>query len=87
MLFCDGEPGAEIYSAANDRDQALLVFNPAAAMVAAEAELESRCTIYRSGKSIVLNADPLSSYKAISAEANTKDGYNSHFVVIDELHA
>ena len=33
LLTCDGEPGAEIYSAAVDRDQASIVFNEAANMV------------------------------------------------------
>ena len=29
LLFCDGEHGAEVYSAAADRDQAALVYDPA----------------------------------------------------------
>src|SRR5574343_115556 len=32
MLFSDGEPGAEIYSAASDRTQAAIVFNEAKSM-------------------------------------------------------
>lgn len=83
-LFCDAEPGAEIYSAAADREQASLVFEQARGMVMQEPELQSRATVYT--KSIVLN-DLSASYKAISADAHTKHGYNVHFAVIDELHA
>ena len=84
MLFCDGEPGAEIYSAAADRDQATLVFVQAKGMVMQEPELASRAKIYQ--KAIAFEAQG-SSYKAISAEANTKHGYNAHLVVVDETHA
>ena len=84
VMFTDGEAGAEIYSAAADRDQATLVFAQAQGMVLNEPELEGRCQIYKGAKSIVFEN---SSYKAISAEANTKHGYNTHLAVIDELHA
>ena len=89
VLFTDGEPGAEIYCAAADRDQALLVFGQAEGMVLQEPELSSRAQIYKAGKSIVLTGDGIasSSFKAISAEANTKHGYNTHLAIIDELHA
>lgn len=83
-LFCDNEPGAEIYSAAAERDQARLVFDQAKGMVLQEPELAKRCKIYQT--SIVIESTS-SSYKAISAEANTKHGYNTHLAIIDELHA
>ena len=84
VMFCDGEPGAEIYSAAADREQAMLVFAQAEGMVVQSSEMSALCTIYKAAKSIVYGT---SSYKAISAEANTKHGYNTHLAVIDELHA
>jgi phage terminase large subunit-like protein len=86
FLFCDGERGAELYSAAADRDQAALVYDQAKGMVLQEPELSSRARVYATGKSIVYGAMG-STYKAISAEAGTKHGYNTHFAVIDELHA
>ena len=82
VLFCDGEPGAEIYSAAAERDQARLVFEMVKAQIEAEPELLSRAEVYK--YSIVLGN---SSYKAISADAHTKHGFNTHLAVIDELHA
>ncbi len=91
VMFCDGEPGAEIYSAAADRDQAALVFAQVTGMIRQEPELNSRCTIYGGGpggqsRTIAL-ADYSGSYKVLSADAHTKHGFNSHLVVNDELHA
>jgi phage terminase large subunit-like protein len=83
-LFCDGEPGAEIYCAAAERDQARLVFDVAKQQVLAEPALSRAAKVFT--HAIVLEGLN-SSFKSISAEANTKHGYNSHCVVVDELHA
>ena len=53
MLFGDGEPGAEIYSAASERNQAALVFNAAAAMVRSSPTLSKYSRIIDSQKRIV----------------------------------
>ncbi len=84
-LFCDQEPGAEIYSAAGDRDQATLVYQVVREMVAQEHRLASKCKVYTATKRILLD-DNISYYTAISADAGTKHGYNAHVVVVDELH-
>lgn len=86
LLFCDGEYGAEIVSAAADREQAMYVYDHAKGMVFHEPELESRCRVYKTFKSIEY-PETLSVYKAISADADTKHGGNLHGVIIDELHA
>jgi phage terminase large subunit-like protein len=86
VMFVDDEPGAELYSAAADREQAMLVFDQAKGMVLNEPEFDKRVKIYAAAKSIVYESRG-TSYKAISAEANTKHGYNTHLAVIDELHA
>ena len=85
MLFADGEPGAEIYSAAGEREQAAIIYGIAKQMVEAEPELAKRAKIYTAAKCIY-RAGTASSYKAISAESKTKHGYNTHCAVIDELH-
>lgn len=93
VLFCDNEPGAQIYSAAAEKDQAAYLFRQAKGMIEREPELASRATIYggSSGtggqRCIVLKSDPASVYKVLSADADTKHGGNSHLVLIDELHA
>jgi phage terminase large subunit-like protein len=82
MLFTEPEPGAELYSSGAERDQARLCFETVAGMIRQEAELEKRAEIFK--YSIVVDDR---SYKALSAEAGTKHGFNVFFLVNDELHA
>jgi phage terminase large subunit-like protein len=84
ILFLDGEPGAECYSTAADRDQASLVYNIARVMCESEHELASRAQVHTSFKTITVGECV---YKAISAEAGTKHGFNTHLSINDEIHA
>jgi phage terminase large subunit-like protein len=88
VLFTDREIGAQMYSAAADREQAAYLFRQAKGMVENEPALASRCKIYGGvgQRSIVYEAEG-SAYKVISSDANTKHGGNSHLVIVDELHA
>ena len=81
MLFADGEPGAEVISAAGDRNQANIVFSIAQEMVYNNKHLANRGKVLRN--SIEYKS---SFYKSISAEASTKHGFNCHAVIFDELH-
>ncbi len=81
-LFSDGEKGAEIYSAAAERDQAAISFDIASKIVKNNRSLSARSTVLL--KSIA--HDNGSFYKALSAQANTKHGYNSYVVIFDEMH-
>jgi phage terminase large subunit-like protein len=74
----------EIYSAANDRDQAALIFKYAAQIVRADPELEAMIKIVDSTKTMVCFANG-SIYRAVSAEAGTKYGLNPTVVIYDEL--
>ena len=85
-LLADGEMGAEVYSAAADKDQAGLVFGVAAQMVRNSADLLTRCDLVDSTKRIVHRPSG-SFYRAISAEAYSKHGFNASMVIYDELHA
>ena len=88
-LHCDGEMGAEIYSAAGDRDQAKIIFAWVRGMTRVDEYLSARSKILRNA---IVAIDPEtgieteSSYKPISSEAKTKHGYNTHIAVVDELH-
>jgi phage terminase large subunit-like protein len=85
VLSCmclDNEPGAECYSAAAEREQARLCFECVEGMIKNRPELEKRFNIF---KYSITRGD--NSYKAISAEAKSKHGFNAHLVVNDELHA
>lgn len=82
-LKFDGEPGAEIYAAATARKQALLVFNDAKEMVRTSPELREKISILMANLS---DAESYSKFEPISADENTGDGVNPHFVIVDELH-
>jgi phage terminase large subunit-like protein len=86
LLFADGEAGADIFSAAADRDQAAIVFNVAAEMVEQSSALSKKCKIIHSTKRIVHNTNG-GVYRVLSAEVKTKHGFNTHGVIFDELHA
>ncbi len=84
LLYADGEPGAEIVSAAADREQAAVTFDTARAMVEASPTLRALTKVYR--RELVVPATG-SRYKVISSEAYSKHGLNLSACVIDELHA
>ncbi len=83
MAFADMEPGAQVFSAAGDRDQAAIVFDTAKNMVLASPALSRRSQPYRR----VIHVPYLgASYRVISADAKTKHGFNVHCAVFDEFH-
>ncbi|MBE7508496.1 MAG: terminase [Planctomycetia bacterium] len=84
LTFADGEPAAQTYCAAADREQARLVFNAAKTMVLAEPELASRSKCYTNAIVVESTGSVL---KVISAEAYSKHGINAHGIIVDELHA
>ena len=84
LLFADGEPGAEVYSAAADTGQASIVFDEAKRMVNGSPELLNRADVWR--RSIVWRERD-AKYQVISADAKTKHGFNAHGIIVDELHA
>jgi phage terminase large subunit-like protein len=81
-LVADKEAGAEIYSAATNRDQAKIVWRDASRMVAASPVLEGQ---------IVETVNNLSYrrhsyFRPVSADASSLDGFRPHIVIIDEVH-
>ena len=85
-LFCEEEPGNQIYSAAGDKDQASLIYRHAKAMMLAEPELANRGEFYETSKTI-LKKDSLCKYQALSSDVPTKHGLNASMILVDELHA
>ena len=77
-------PNGEIYSAANDRDQAAIVFKFARQIVELEPELRAQVEIIPSTKTMLARRTG-SIYRAVSAEAGTKHGYMPSLVIYDEL--
>lgn len=86
LLTKDDEPGAEVYSAAADIDQASIVYKEAETMAKSSPALAKRLKILPSRKNILYPAMN-SFYRVISADAYTKEGYNIHGLLFDELHA
>lgn len=84
LLFADGEAGAEVYSAAADRDQARIVFDQAKSMIEASPALSKFSKVYRNA---ITTPKSAGSYRVLSADAYTKHGLNAHGIVFDELHA
>lgn len=84
MLLADGEPGAEIYSAAADRAQAAIVFEQAKQFVEGSPLLSKEVRVYRNH---IAAPKSNSVYRVLSADAFTKHGLNAHGIVFDELHA
>lgn len=86
VLFQDHEPGAQLYSAAADLEQAGLVYRHTAGMIARNQAMSERVRAYRNLKSILYEAET-AIFKSLSSDADTKHGLGAHLVVIDELHA
>jgi len=74
----------EIYSAANERDQAAIVFKVVAQIIRADPELAQKLKVVDSTKTVACYENG-SVYRAISAEAGTKHGLNPSVVIYDEL--
>ncbi len=85
LLFADGEPGAQVYGAAGDRDQASIVFRVAAEMVRRSPVLSRGARVIDSTKRITV-AQTASFYRAIPADAAGSHGFNASGVVVDETH-
>ena len=82
MLCADGEPSAECYVAAGDRQQANIIFQVASSMVRTDSQLNNNLKVF---KSSVIHEKSNSAFKAISSEASSKFGYNASFVCMDEF--
>lgn len=85
QLCADGEQRAEVYGCAADRTQASIVFDVAKDMVELCPALRKRIEIRKANK-LMTFLPTNSKYQVLSAEANTKHGFNISAVVFDELH-
>lgn len=84
LFVFDNEPGAEVYTAATKRDQAMIVWKDAKKFVEKSPELRRRIQCYRFSL-IAPACDAV--FLPLAADADTMDGLNPHGVIIDELHA
>tara|TARA_Y100000310_G_scaffold345430_1_gene464874 strand:- start:9836 stop:11689 length:1854 start_codon:yes stop_codon:yes gene_type:complete len=84
LFFADGEPGAEVYTAATKRDQAKIVHSESVRMVRASNLLKNRINIFVNNLSVPNTA---SKYEPLGADSDGTDGLNVHAAIADELHA
>lgn len=86
-LYCmtvDGEPGAEVYSAATTRQQARIIFKTAQEMIRQSPSLRA---MYNSLTNNINVPATSSKFEPVSSEANSLDGLDIYCALIDELHA
>jgi len=90
MLEADGEPRAEVYSAARDRSQATILFRDAVAMVDQSPDLDAR--LKRSGGKgnewQLTDRETKSFFKPLSSDSKGKgkSGPRPHCSLLDEVH-
>ena len=84
LLLFDGEAGAQIYSAAADRNQANIVFTEAKNMIEASPQLSKMVEVF---KNTITVPQTNSFYRVLSSDAPTKHGLNASGIIFDELHA
>jgi phage terminase large subunit-like protein len=84
LLVGDGEPGAEVYSAATKKDQAKIIHEEAMRMVRASPDLLAELDVVKNNISM---RDTASKFEPLSADEKTLDGLNVHGGLLDEVHA
>lgn len=84
LLVGDGEPGAEVYSAATKKDQAKIIHEEAVRMVRKSPDLAEVLTVVKNN---ISHIDSASKFEPLSADEKTLDGLNVHGGLLDEIHA
>jgi phage terminase large subunit-like protein len=84
FLIADGEPGAQVYSAATTRDQAKIIHTAASRMVKVSPYLSRAVQSFRNNLSV---PETFSKFEPLSADHNTLDGLSPSAGLIDEVHA
>ena len=85
VAFAEGEPGAEVYSAATTREQARVVWAVSAAMLRAMPEFCERAGVEVAAHSINQLCTN-SFFRPLSSDAHTAEGILPYFTCVDELH-
>lgn len=86
-LYCmllDGEPGAEIYAGAKDKEQAKIVWEAASTIAKNSPFLSPLLQFF---KKAVTCEETASFFKPLSRDMKNKDGLNPHCAILDERHA
>lgn len=84
LAFVEGEPGAEVYTAATKRDQARIAHNDATQMVKRSPQLRGMIGVFRDNLHDLKSG---SKFEPLASDYNSLDGLNIHGTIADELHA
>lgn len=84
LMFLDKEDRAELKIAAVERDQARIVFEEAGCQIKSSPVLKKRCQFW---KNSVVYRQRQSTIVPLGGEGASKDGFNLHGFVADEVHA
>ena len=85
FLMMDGEAGAEVYTAAVDKDQAKLCYDAGVTMIA--NSIFNPLVKITPSKNLTECPSNHSVFKPLSKETKNKDGLNIHAAICDERHA
>ena len=84
-FFADGEIGAEVYSLASKRDQAKIVWDTVAAMIAKNPYLKEQTQIYKQTSTVIIPGTS-ARIRALGRDSDTEDGLSPSMACIDEYH-
>ena len=82
LLLFDGEPSAEIYALASDREQGRVVHRDGQVMVEGSPDLAARCEVL---KDSIFVPQTNSTFKVLSADATSAHGWRPSGVILDEI--
>ena len=83
MMAADGEPGAQVITAAVTKEQAQLLFKPVKAIVEKSPALKR---VMQPLAGVILHPKTDSYFKPVSSLAGAQHGLNLHAGIVDELH-
>ena len=82
--FAEGEPAAEVYTAATKRDQARIAYRDAAWMVKNSPPLRNKIKSYKDN---LHSQQTGSKFEPLGRDSDSMDGLNIHAAICDEVHA
>jgi phage terminase large subunit-like protein len=85
LTVADGEPGAEVYTAAKNAKQARIVWGEAAEMVRRSPALNTYCRVNQTTGRITVPST-FSWLQSLHGDAGSLDGLNVSGLIFDELH-
>ena len=84
LVHADGEPGAEVYTAATKIEQARIIHQESIRMVKQSPRLSADLRVLKNN---INRERTFSKYEPLGSNSETLDGLNVHGALVDEIHA